>query len=65
MTALGTFAKYGPPVEAFVSSGDPAGFERWGSGGRAQYFYKRGDLRIYADGEPAATRRWRRAGLRS
>lgn len=55
MTALGTFAKYGPPVEAFVFSGAPAGFERWGVEGALKYFYKRGDLRIYADGEPAAT----------
>jgi hypothetical protein len=55
VTSVETFAKYGQPVEAFIFSGAPEGFHRWGVEGALSYVLDSGDLRIYADGEAAAS----------
>ncbi len=53
VTGVETFAKYGQPVEAFVFSGAPEGFARWGIEGALSYVFKRGDLRVYSSDESA------------
>ena len=53
VTGVETFAKYGQPVEAFVFSGAPEGFHRWGVEGALAYVYRRDDLRVYATGQSA------------
>lgn len=55
VTSVETFAKYGQPVEAFIFSGAPESFHRWGVEGALSYVLDSGRLRIYSDGESAAS----------
>jgi hypothetical protein len=55
VTTAATFADTRPPVDSFVFSGQPDGFERWGVEGALKYLFNRNDLKIANAGEPAAT----------
>jgi hypothetical protein len=46
MAGVGRFAAGGERVDAFVFSGAPAAFQRWGVEGALKYFYERNDLKI-------------------
>lgn len=46
MNTVRRFAGGGERVDAFVFSGSPAGFQRWGVEGAIKYFYERNDIRI-------------------
>ena len=52
MNGVRRFAASGAKVDAFVFSGAPAGFQRWGVEGTLKYFYERGDLVIRWSGDP-------------
>jgi hypothetical protein len=54
MGSVERFATANPNVRAFVFSGAPAGFQRWGVEGALKYFYERNDLAIRAAGDPDA-----------
>jgi len=65
MSGVRRFAARGERVDAFVFSGTPAGFERWGVVGALQYFYERSDLtvRYVGDDDAAALAQTRRVAL--
>jgi hypothetical protein len=46
MNGVRRFAEGGERVDAFVFSGSPSGFQRWGMEGALKYFYERGDLTV-------------------
>jgi hypothetical protein len=51
MNAVGRFAAGKERVDAFVFSGTPGGFHRWGVEGALKYFYERTDLTVKQSGE--------------
>jgi hypothetical protein len=53
MDGVERFRAGGERVDAFVFSGAPAGFERWGVEGALKYFYERNDLKIHSSAESA------------
>jgi hypothetical protein len=57
---LREFARRSPEIDAFVFSGAPAGFQRWGIEGAIKYFYRRGDLDIRWSEDPEAAQATRR-----
>jgi hypothetical protein len=65
MSGVRRFAAGGERVDAFVFSGTPAGFERWGVVGALQYFYERSDLTVkyVGDADAAALTGTRRVAL--
>jgi hypothetical protein len=67
MNSVERFAAANPGVRAFVFSGAPAGFQRWGVEGALKYFYERNDLAIRAASDPddAALRSSQRAAVLS
>jgi hypothetical protein len=67
MGSVERFASANPNVRAFVFSGAPAGFQRWGIEGALKYFYERNDLAIREAGDPdaAALRAAQRAAVLS
>jgi hypothetical protein len=67
MGSVERFAAANPNVRAFVFSGAPAGFQRWGVEGAIKYFYERNDLAIRGAGDPdaAALRAGQRAAVLS
>jgi len=54
MDGVRRFAAGGKRVKAFVFSGAPAGFQRWGIEGALKYFYERNDLKVRSIDEPEA-----------
>jgi hypothetical protein len=54
MRSVERFAAANPGVRAFVFSGSPAGFQRWGIEGALKYYYEHGDLTIRSAGDPDA-----------
>ena len=54
MTGVRRFAAAGEQVDAFVFSGAPAGFQRWGIEGALKYYYERQDLKIRSSAEGGA-----------
>jgi hypothetical protein len=46
MNGVRRFAAGGERVDAYVFSGSPAGFQRWGVEGALKYFYERADLTV-------------------
>jgi hypothetical protein len=54
MDGVRNFAAGGTRPNAFVFSGAPAGFQRWGIEGALKYFYERSDLNIKSIDEPEA-----------
>lgn len=60
VTTAGRFADTKPRVDAFVFSGAPAGFQRWGVEGALKYLFERNDLKIADADEPAAAELLRR-----
>jgi hypothetical protein len=65
MAAAGRFAESHPKADAFVFSGAPAGFQRWGVEGALKYFYGRNDLviRYIDDPDAPAIRAARRTAM--
>jgi hypothetical protein len=49
-------------VNAFVFSGAPEGFQRWGVEGALKYFYERNDLKVKSVDEPGAAELMRSPG---
>jgi hypothetical protein len=54
VTTVARFASAAPPVDAFVYSGTPDGFEHWGVEGALKYVFHRGDLTIRYIDDPGA-----------
>lgn len=54
MSTVRRFAAGKERVDAFVFSGTPAGFHRWGVEGTLKYFYERSDLTVKSLSEPGA-----------
>jgi hypothetical protein len=54
MDAVRRFAAGNRRVNAFVFSGAPEGFQRWGVEGALKYFYERTDLKVSSIAEPEA-----------
>jgi hypothetical protein len=54
MTGVQRFAASGEHVDAFVFSGAPSGFQRWGVEGALKYCYERGDLKVRSSDEAGA-----------
>jgi hypothetical protein len=52
VTTLERFAGTLPRVDAFIYSGAPAGFQRWGVEGALKYCFARGDLKIHSIDDP-------------
>ena len=52
MNGVERFAASGEKVDAFVFSGAPASFQRWGVEGTLKYFYERSDLLVKWSGDP-------------
>ena len=55
MTTASRFVDTQPPVDAFIFSGAPAGFNRWGVEGALKYFFRRNDVVILYIDEPAVS----------
>jgi hypothetical protein len=56
MDTVGRFAAAKQRVGAFVFSGAPEGFHRWGVDGALKYYYERTDLTVKPAGDPDAAR---------
>jgi hypothetical protein len=54
MNGVRRFAAVGEPVNAFVFSGTPTGFQHWGVEGALKYFYERDDLTVKDAGDAGA-----------
>ncbi len=63
MNGVHSFAASGERVDAFVFSGAPTGFQRWGVEGTLKYYYERNDLVIRSIDEAASLGETRRVAL--
>jgi hypothetical protein len=54
MAGVEQFAASRQKVDAFVYSGLPEGFQRWGAEGALKYFYERNDLKVRSSDEGSA-----------
>jgi len=54
MSGVQRFAGGKEPVDAFVFSGAPDGFQQWGVAGALKYFYERRELAVEPAGSPEA-----------
>jgi hypothetical protein len=56
MGTLAAFTRNSPPLDAYIYSGAPEGFHRWGVEGALRYFLGAGDFKIAESGEPETER---------
>jgi hypothetical protein len=56
MGTLAAFTRNAPPLDAYVYSGTPEGFHRWGVEGALRYLVGPGDFKIAESGDPEAER---------